>query len=423
MKLLLIANGNFHSTYGGGQVYVRNLVDEMINQHIDVNVISISNRAETVYESAYKGIRLYTISTNNADDIKALIKNINPDLMHIHSAKALMIVIARELHIATVVTAHHGGILCSTGALLNDRDEICSCRAGHDNCLPCALKRIKGGRLAYPLLKHIPRSLLIRMGKLLQRWPFLYFITPIGSVAFFIDKKQEEWSTIATGVNTMIAPSGAIAAAMQRNGLSGDKIVILPHGIPSLSSSGLHRRSVILPSFFYVGRICHEKGLHILLEAFSGVQYPCELHIVGNAESKDARKYLRRLQHTYRYIKGLHWHGKIASADICEKIAAWDVLIHPSICLDVYGLNIAEALSMGKPVISTRCGGAEMQVVGSYNGLLVPTGSVTELREAINYFCERPEDWPRMSRNAIASVTGISAHVDQLLHVYKMTIA
>ena len=36
MKLFQIASGDFFSTYGGGQVYVKNIVDEMIRQGLDV---------------------------------------------------------------------------------------------------------------------------------------------------------------------------------------------------------------------------------------------------------------------------------------------------------------------------------------------------------------------------------------------------
>ena len=38
MKLLQIASGDFFSTYGGGQVYVKNIVDEMIRQNLDLTV-------------------------------------------------------------------------------------------------------------------------------------------------------------------------------------------------------------------------------------------------------------------------------------------------------------------------------------------------------------------------------------------------
>ena len=43
MRILQVASGNFFSTYGGGQVYVKNIVDEMIRQHCSLVVFSFLN--------------------------------------------------------------------------------------------------------------------------------------------------------------------------------------------------------------------------------------------------------------------------------------------------------------------------------------------------------------------------------------------
>ena len=40
MKILQIASGDFFSTYGGGQIYVKNIVDEWIRRQQNVTVIS-----------------------------------------------------------------------------------------------------------------------------------------------------------------------------------------------------------------------------------------------------------------------------------------------------------------------------------------------------------------------------------------------
>ena len=40
------------------------------------------------------------------------------------------------------------------------------------------------------------------------------------------------------------------------------------------------------------------------------------------------------------------WHGKIKEDQIAKAISSYHVLIHPTICMETFGLNIAEALSM-----------------------------------------------------------------------------
>ena len=61
MKLLQIASGNFFSTYGGGQVYVKNIVDEMIRQGLDIAVLSFVNKEIDIAKHDYKEIPLWEI--------------------------------------------------------------------------------------------------------------------------------------------------------------------------------------------------------------------------------------------------------------------------------------------------------------------------------------------------------------------------
>lgn len=58
-----------------------------------------------------------------------------------------------------------------------------------------------------------------------------------------------------------------------------------------------------------------------------------------------------------------------------------DVVISPSICYETFGFTVIEALSYGVPVIVSDHMGAK-DIVNS-NGLIVKTGSVQELKEAI----------------------------------------
>ena len=61
MKLLQIASGDFFSTYGGGQVYVKNIVDEMTRQGLDVAVFSFVSKDITIERHEYKGISLWRL--------------------------------------------------------------------------------------------------------------------------------------------------------------------------------------------------------------------------------------------------------------------------------------------------------------------------------------------------------------------------
>lgn len=427
MKILEIANGDFFSTYGGGQVYVKTLIDEMIHQGFDVTVISFVNKKnEEITESGYKGIPVFEVSYPDKNAIRKIVKQVSPDIIHIHSQKALFAELSKELSIMSVVTAHHGGVVCPAGTLMNSKDEICSGPFAPGDCLRCVLKNIKAGLLFYPFLKTLPLSIQLKLGYILKKLPFIYFVTPIGSSSLHIENKKKEWQTIINNVDWVIAPSEFIAKSMEKQGLKTEKIKLVPHGIPVeniLDQGPIVDISGKVVKFFYVGRICYVKGIHILLEAFSHLdKNNCELHLIGDIQGDYQRKLIKK----YGKEKNIFFHGKINPEKVRGYIKEFDVLVHPAIYLEVFGLNIGEALIAGKPVIATRCGGAEMQINHGENGLLVEPNQSDVLKDAMNWMMTYPEKVSEMSRKAPLRVITMEQYVKNLNvlfeNLHKQTI-
>lgn len=435
MKILQIASGDFFSTYGGGQVYVKNIVDEMIRQGHDMVVLSFVVKDITINKCDYKGISLWEVGKHAKEaDIEELVRTISPNIIHAHSQKALFATLGERLHIPIIVTAHHGGILCPAGTLMNADDHICQTTVSHEHCLKCCLANIRTGRGWYPMMKLLPKNGYLQLGKALQKLPFIPFITPIGGTALSIQNKIAEWQTICDKATAVIAPSHAIADAMCRNGLLRDKVTVIAHGIPkneeikndcpSKLGGRAHAEGVSILSlnrktrFFYVGRICRVKGLHILLEAFSDIanRDKAELHIIGGAGNKGEQRYMDGLKRRYT-LPNIVWHGKVPADKVFDNIKDFDVMVHPAILLEVFGLNIAEALAMNKPVLATRCGGAEMQIEEGVNGWLIAPNDVAALREKMNEIVVHGIDMDMYSLHK--SVNAIDNHVKDLIRVYE----
>ena len=421
MKILQIASGDFFSTYGGGQVYVKNIVDEMIHQHKDLVVISFVSKSIRIKKRLYKGIDLYEVGKEGMDDLFALIQKIQPSVIHAHSHKAQTAQIGYSLHIPVIVTAHHGGIVCPAGTLMDCSDHTCMVPVSHKNCLRCVLRNTRTGLFWYPLMRLLPKKFYIRLGKWLLKLPFILFITPIGSAARQIIDKQEEWQTIAERCTKMIAPCHKIAEAMVRNGLSKDKVAVLSHGIPFpkdikvLSFPTIQNGNI---QFFYVGRICYVKGLHILLKAFHQLDAPCaELHLIGGAGNKAEERYEKKIRQQYESDSRIIWHGIITPDTVYDKIRNFHVAVTVPIYLEVFGLNIAEALAIGKPVLATRNGGAEMQIEESINGWLVPQNDVEALREKMQEILNTFHKYD--TRLSTSTVVSIETHCKQLWEIYE----
>jgi glycosyltransferase involved in cell wall biosynthesis len=257
---------------------------------------------------------------------------------------------------------------------------------------------------------------------ILLRLPVIPFLTPVGLATLGIERKRQEVLGISTHATKVIAPSKAIGMALERNGVPADKIIHVRHGIPELERRPLAPSIGSRPlKFLYFGRINRVKGLHVLLEAASGLdQHAFELRIVGNAVTRPEQCYLEGLRKRFRAIN-LVWRIESRVEDVAEVIGNNDVVVHPTICLEVFGLTIAETLAVGRPVIATRCGGAEDQIVDCENGILVPPNDVENLKKAMQAVIDQPSLIEAMAANA-GNVRSMSTHVIEIENVYRHCI-
>ncbi|MFI3267760.1 MAG: glycosyltransferase family 4 protein [Rikenellaceae bacterium] len=419
MKILQICSGDLFSTYGGGQVYVKNIVDEFICQRIDVIVMSFVSNECDVQCKNYKGIDLYEVSNDVSEHrLEQVVQIIKPDIIHAHSKKREIVEIGERLNIPVIVTAHHGGLLCPAGALLNSEDKICHDKLSQKGCLKCVLKNTKFGGSVYPIARIFPNKVALKIGNIFRKLPFIYVVTPIATAALNIKNKISEWETIAQKSRVLIAPSYAIQSSMILNGASQEKITVIKHGIPlpkSIERKPLNNKI----KFFFVGRISYVKGVHVLLEAFSKVESNnVKLYIVGGAGNKKEECYMRELQLKYCEDKRIEWIGKIEPEKLYETIGGYDIMVHPTICLEVFGLTISESITMGKPVLATRCGGAEMQIVEGVNGWLVAPNDVNEMKSRIETILKHGVIKIKDEK----SVISITQHCKTLYTLYEKTI-
>ena len=139
-----------------------------------------------------------------------------------------------------------------------------------------------------------------------------------------------------------IAPSKAIKAALVRNGLSEERVVVVPHGIEPLRKTPIEVIDGRPIRFGYVGRINRPKGLHILFQAFASLlqDRPCELHIIGAAQHRWEKDYLANAMSCCTNHQGIVLHGQVPHDRMHEAMAQIDVLVLPSILLEVFGLVV-----------------------------------------------------------------------------------
>lgn len=130
-----------------------------------------------------------------------------------------------------------------------------------------------------------------------------------------------------------------------------------------------------------VSFIHERKGHDILIRAFENAfnrHENVELRLGGDGPLKEKlMKYAvqRKIEHKIKFL------GMLGRNEVHREMQNCDIFVLSSY-YETFGVVVIEALACGKPVISTACGGPEF-IVNKKNGILIPPGSINELKNAM----------------------------------------
>jgi glycosyltransferase involved in cell wall biosynthesis len=115
-------------------------------------------------------------------------------------------------------------------------------------------------------------------------------------------------------------------------------------------------------NILYAGRLSHEKGVDILINAVSKLDFNVCLHIAGDGWDREKLESLtRELGISGRVI----FHGWIHHDKLAELILDSDLIVHPARWPEVFCLSVVEAMALRKPIIISDYGGVERDLDGA----------------------------------------------------------
>ncbi len=181
-----------------------------------------------------------------------------------------------------------------------------------------------------------------------------------------------------------------------RLGWDPDRTIAIPNGIDGnrLGDPFPHTRTSQNEPLRLgcIARLSQEKGIDVLLRAIRQLPPHITLRIAGSGRQERA---LRRLTDTLGLQDRVTF--LLPESDIRGLYEQFDAFMLPSRTHDPFGLTVAEAMTLGLPVIVTdACG-----IAGSLDGseaLIVPAGSVEALRDGILRLTE-PDTYNHLARN------------------------
>ena len=237
------------------------------------------------------------------------------------------------------------------------------------------------------------------LSSFLVRRPLIWHLHDILTAAHFGRQQIRLVVALANArAARVVVPSRAAANSFAAAGGRAKLAVVVPNGtdlaVPAdeLADREALRHRLGLPGGFLFGvfsRLSPWKGQHVAIEALAHLSSASCL-IVGDAlfgEQAYAAS-LHALASRLGVAQRVHFLGY--REDIPLLMGAVDVLVHPSVDPEPFGMTLIEAMLCGTPVIASNTGAAPEILDNGAAGCLVPPGNPQALAEALSRSQENP---------------------------------
>lgn len=389
MKVLILSPG-WYPTHGGGgiEIYVKHLVEGLIERKHEVTLITTAHPINITHEKYGDNLEMYYIgdkpfamsSKFYEESIRTVKKLCNYeyfDVVHTQDYTGYGIYKADILNVPSVVTAHGTPINMIKGIL----------KARNVKAMPQIPKWIRYHFKVAPTLFHKADRIIAVSNELRKDIISQYNIKP---------------------KNVVVIP----------NGIDTDKFRPLN---PSLIRQNLNigeNEKIIL----FVGSISKNKGIHILIMAFYLLlEYSKDIKLVIVGEGPYIGKIKTMVAHLGIGNK-VAFTGRIPNTDLSHYYNLADIVVVPSIGVEGFPIVVIEAMACGKPVIASNIGGIPTSIEHLKTGVLVKPGDYKELFNWMLKLLEDEELADHLGSNARKRVVerfSIDKMVEDTIKVYK----
>ena len=168
--------------------------------------------------------------------------------------------------------------------------------------------------------------------------------------------------------------------------------------------------------FITIGRLVEQKGIDILLQAFSMMKNSdSHLTIAGTGVEQ---KQLQALGSSLKLERRIRWAGDLNREQIRKLIQSSNCVVLAS-RHETFGNVLTEATACGKPIISTKCGGPE-DIVSQVNGLLAEIDNPADLANQMDRMIDNYENYSSQDiRDDCISRFSSKVITPKIVQVYK----
>jgi glycosyltransferase involved in cell wall biosynthesis len=230
------------------------------------------------------------------------------------------------------------------------------------------------------------------------------------------------WRILVTRkVDRVIVPSHYLKEESIRNGVSSEKIEVVPH-----FTDKNPKNEYIEPeanTILFIGRTDPLKGIRELVKALSLIKdRSWKAYIIGTGDGLE--KYIKMsqdlgIEEKIIFLKNLDYE------DIDEYYQKASIVAFPSMCTESFGLVGIEAMSFGRPVVAFDVGGPREWLVDGETGFLVKRGDIKGLADRISQLIEDEQLARKMGQKGqerVGKYYRKEMHLKQFLTIYEEAV-
>ena len=322
-----------------------------------------------------------------------------PDISHVHNwfpkLSPSIFTAHHDAGIPIVQTLHNYRLACAGGNYQRNGESCQACRPGYN----------------LPAIRHR-----------------CYKNSTAGSIAWkrIMDRSWKN-GTFRNVVSHYISPSRRVRRKHIEMGIAPDRITHIPNAcsdpqdIPALNGQLLNPDQ---QNICFAGRLVPEKGAHFLIRSWqqmrSTLRSNRRLTIIGTGPQEAI------LHELARGDNSIHFTGQLSVHETLATLKQADLLVHPSLWEEPFGLSVIEAMGAGIPVISSNLGGPAEIIADGVDGYLIPPGDIPALSHTLSHCLNTPEKLKAKGRaarlNYLRQYTP-HRHAQQLTQCFQQVIA
>ncbi len=224
---------------------------------------------------------------------------------------------------------------------------------------------------------------------------------------------HQRGETYTRGYRLLISPSGFLKRQLVAGGIPETRVNVLNNfaaPAPEFTAPG--------EGILYFGRLCREKGVDTLLDAYAEMPLPRPpLSIAGEGPLSEELKELA----VRKGLNGIRWLGRIAPAEVAKELDRCAFSVVPSVWFENCSMAILESLARGRAVVASDSGGNAELVRPGMDGEIFRAGDAADLRAKLNVLTgskTRVAEMGRAARESAQKRFSPEVHIEALLKNY-----